>query len=249
MKTSLRIFKDGESMSHAAAKEFIEIAARSIEKRGRFLVALSGGGTPSGLYRLLAGAPFREQIDWGKTFIFWGDERCVSPDDAGSNYRQAMDLLLSQVPIPSDNIQRIKGELEPAEAVMDYRRILKEFANPPYHWPRFNLILLGMGQDGHTASLFPGSEVDPTSPVIIASAHYQDRPSRRISLTPPVINDAQYVMFLVTGKDKAETLSKVLSKTKTLTQLPAQRIHPPDGKLFWFVDEAAATELRQQGNL
>ena len=132
---------------------------------------------------------------------------------------------------------------------MDYRRILKEFANPPFHWPRFNLVLLGMGDDGHTASLFPGSEVDPTSPIIIASAQYQDRPSMRISLTPPVINDAQYVMFLVTGEAKAITLSKVLGRTKTPTQLPAQRIHPPDGKLIWLVDEAAASELKRQGNL
>jgi len=243
MKANLRIFKDHDSLSQTAAEMFIEIAAKAIEKRGRFLVALSGGGTPAGLYRLLASKPFREQLDWGNVFVFWGDERCVPPDDAGSNYRQAMDILLSQVPIPSENIQRIRGELQPGEAVQDYIHVLKEFANPPFHWPRFNLVLLGMGDDGHTASLFPGSEVNPTLPVIVASAHYQDRPSKRISLTPPVINDAENVIFLVTGAEKVATLSKVMGDARTPRKLPAQRIHPIDGKLMWLLDEAAAAEL------
>jgi len=243
MKAHIHIFKDRESLSHAAADKFVEIAARSIEKRGCFLVALSGGGTPAGLYRLLANEPYQEQVDWGKTFVFWGDERCVPPDNAGSNYRQAMDILLSHVPIPSKNILRIKGELRPSEAVQDYVHTLKEFANPPFHWPRFNLILLGMGEDGHTASLFPDSDVEPTLPVIVASAHYQDRPTLRVSLTPPVINDAGHIMFLVTGKEKASIFSQVTGELKTPRKLPAQRIHPTDGELTWLVDEAAATEL------
>lgn len=243
MKANLRIFKDHDSLSQTAAEMFIEFAAKAIEKRRRFLVALSGGGTPAGLYRLLASERFREQVDWGKVFVFWGDERCVPPDDAGSNYRQAMDILLSQVPIPSENIQRIKGELRPDEATQDYIHTLKEFANPPFHWPRFNLVLLGMGDDGHTASLFPGSEVNPTMPVTIASAHYQDRPAKRVSLTPPVINDAENVIFLVTGAEKAATLSKVMGDARTPRKLPAQRIQPIDGKLMWLLDEAAAAEL------
>jgi len=249
MKPHIHIFPESDSLSHTAADMFVEIASGAVEKRERFLVALSGGGTPSGLYRLLASDSYRKQVDWSKTFIFWGDERCVPPDDAGSNYRQAMDILLSKVPIPDENIQRIKGELEPAEAVLNYRSILMKFANSPFLWPRFDLILLGMGEDGHTASLFPGTEVDPTSPVIVASAHYQNRPARRISLTPPVINDAQNIMFLVTGTAKAITLGKVLGKQKIPRQLPAQRIYPIDGKLIWLVDDAAASEIKWQGNL
>ncbi len=130
MKADVRIFKDKDALSQAAANLFVEVAIDALETRGRFLVALSGGGTPSGLYRLLATKPYQDQIDWNKTFVFWGDERCVPPDDPGSNYRQAMDALLSRVSIPDENIQRIKGELEPAEASDDYTQILKRFAAP-----------------------------------------------------------------------------------------------------------------------
>ena len=164
MKADVRIFKDSEALSQAAAGLFVEAAVEAVETRGRFLVALSGGGTPAGLYHLIAKEPHRHQVDWLHTFVFWGDERCVPPDDAGSNYRQAVDTLLSHVPIPVENILRIKGELEPAEASRDYARILKDYAPPGLDWPRFDLVLLGMGEDGHTASLFPGSEVEATSP-------------------------------------------------------------------------------------
>jgi len=243
MKTDIRIFKDSEAMSIAAAEIFVQEAALAVRARGRFLVALSGGSTPSGLYRLLADEPFRSKLDWAKTFIFWGDERCVLPDDEGSNYRQAQDLLLSHVPVPEKKILRIKGEREPAEASVDYTQILKRFAAPGLDWPRFDFVLLGMGEDGHTASLFPGSQVEADSPTLAVSAEYQGRPANRVTLTPLVFNSARNILFLVAGENKASTLKEVLSDAYQPERFPAQRIRPTDGKVIWLVDEAAGSEF------
>jgi 6-phosphogluconolactonase len=154
MKPEIHIFKDIEELSHAAAMLFSEQAAQSITARDRFLVALNGGTTPARLFQLLA-TDFREEIRWSKVHVFWGDERCVSPEDAGSNYGQAWDVFLSRVPIPALNIHRIKGERGPARASKEYFLTLQEFASPPLEWPRFDLAYLGMGDDGHIASLFP----------------------------------------------------------------------------------------------
>jgi 6-phosphogluconolactonase len=246
MKPVIRIFKDVEELSHAAAGLFIAQAVQSIEERNRFLVALNGGNTPTRLFQLLA-TDYREKVDWSKVHIFWGDERCVPVDDPGSSYGQAQDLLLSQVPIPNANIHRIKGELGPNKASMDYSLILKDFASPPLQWPRFDLVYLGMGEDGHTASLFPGSLVAISEPTLPVTAHYQDRPANRVTLTPVVFNSARMIVFIASGEKKADTLSQVLSDTRTRNpaQYPAQRIDPKDGKLIWLVDEAAASKLQK----
>jgi 6-phosphogluconolactonase len=243
MKADIQIFKDTESMDCTAAEIFVAAAARAVDERGRFLAALSGGGTPDGLYRLLAKAPFQGQVDWTNTFFFWGDERCVPPDDEGSNYRQAMEALLSHVPIPEENIQRIRGELEPAEASKSYARVLKDFASPPLDWLRFDLALLGMWADGHTASLFPGSGVESISPTLAVTADYQGRPANRVTLTSAVFNSARQILFLVTGESKAVVLSQVLNGKYSPEQYPAQRIRPSDGQVTWLVDEAAGSEL------
>jgi 6-phosphogluconolactonase len=243
MKADVRVFKDHEALSLAAAEIFITAATQAIQTRGRFLVALSGGGTPAGSYRLLAKDSYRQQVEWPQTFVFWGDERCVPPDDPGSNYHQAMDLFLSQVPIPDDNILRVKGELEPAEASEEYARTLKRFAAPGQDWPRFDLVLLGMGSDGHTASLFPDSQVEASSPTLAVTANYEDRPSQRVTLTPMVINSARNILFLVAGANKASTLKNVLSGDYQPELLPAQRIQPTDGKTVWLLDEASGSEL------
>ena len=239
----LRIFKEYDALSTAAAEIFVRASVDAIEARGRFLVALSGGNTPAGLYRTLASEPYRNRVDWQKTFVFWGDERCVPPDDEGSNYHQADETLLSHVPIPRENILRVKGELVPYEAAHAYAQTLKEFAQPGLDWPRFDLVLLGMGADGHTASLFPGSKVDVNSSTLAVTADYEGRPAERVTLTPPVFNSARKVMFLVTGEDKAEIFSHVLSKKSMPERLPAQRIQPTDGELIWLVDEAAGRNL------
>ena len=242
MKPEVRIFKDLEALSRAAADLFIEQAAQSIAQRDRFLVALNGGGTPTRLFQLLA-TDFRDKVDWSKVHVFWGDERCVSPDDPGSSYGQARDALLSRVAIPDGNIHRIKGELGPPEASKDYSLILKQFASSPLEWPRFDLVYLGMGEDGHTASLFPGSAVNDYEPTMPVTAQYQDRPANRVSLTPVVFNSAHTVAFMATGEKKAQTLAEVLSDRYNPKLYPAQRIKPNDGRLIWFVDEAAASKL------
>jgi 6-phosphogluconolactonase len=242
MKPEIRIFKDAEDLSRAAASLFIEQAAESISAWGRFLVALNGGNTPTRLFQLLA-TDFREQVDWSKAHLFWGDERCVVPDDPGSSYGQARKILLDRVPIPDSNIHRIKGELGPAEAAKEYSLVLKRLSSPPLEWPRFDLVYLGMGEDGHTASLFPGSTVDIAESVIPVTAHYQDRPADRVTLTPVVFNSARKVSFVVTGEKKAITLAEVLSDRYNPELYPAQRIRPREGKLIWLVDEGAAGKL------
>ncbi len=243
MKADIRIFKNSEALSRAAAEIFVTTASQAVGARGRFLAVLSGGSTPSGLYRLLADEPYRSRVEWSNTFVFWGDERCVPPEEEGSNYRQAFENLLQHVPIPAENVQRIKGELEPAEASDDYAQTLERFAAPGRDWPRFDLVLLGMGADGHTASLFPSSQVDIAAPALAVSADYQGRPAQRVTLTPPVFNSARTILFLVTGEDKAETLSRVLSDVFLPEQYPAQRIRPADGQVIWLVDEAAGKYL------
>jgi 6-phosphogluconolactonase len=242
MKPGIRIFKSLEELSVHAAEIFVEQAEKAIQERGRFLVVLNGGGTPVRLFQLLA-TEFREKVDWSNVLVFWGDERCVPPGEPESSYGQARDLLLRHVPIVETNIHRIKGELSPAEASTDYTQTLKTFASPALDWPRFDLIYLGMGEDGHIASLFPGSPLDVSEPIAPVAAQYQDRPAERVTLTPPVFNSAGEVVFMAVGEKKADTLAQVLSGRYNPELYPAQRIDPKDGKLIWLVDEDAASRL------
>jgi len=241
----IRIFKDVEGLSQEAANLFVEQAETAITHQGRFLVALNGGSTPTRLFQLL-GTEYREKVDWEKVHVFWGDERCVPPDDPGSNYRQAQEALLSHVPIPEANIHRVKGELAPADASKDYALVLKEFATPPLEFPRFDLVYLGMGEDGHIASLFPGSPVDVSEPTLPVTAQYQDRPANRVTLTQIVLNQAHTIAFMAASGKKAVTLAEVLSDRYNPELYPAQRIKPKDGKLIWLVDDDAAAKLPRE---
>lgn len=242
MKPELRIFRDFERLSRHAANLFIEQANRAILERNRFLVALNGGSTPTRLFQLLA-SEYRDQINWSGVHVFWGDERCVPPAEEGSNYRQAYDLLLSRVSIPESNIHRVQGELDPAAASNEYAETLKRFAEPPLEFPRFDLVYLGMGEDGHTASLFPNSPVQVNEPVLPVTANYQDRPANRVTLTQRVFNQARAIAFMATGEKKAGVLAEVLSGRYNPAQYPAQRIDPQEGRLMWLVDESAASQL------
>lgn len=245
MKLEIRIFKDLEKLSKDAATLFIEKAVDSIAKRGHFVVALNGGSTPTRLFSMLA-SDYKDKVDWHNVHVFWGDERCVPPEDPGSSYGQAKGLLLRHVPIPEANIHRVRGELSPAEASKEYSDILREFANLPLYFPRFDLVYLGMGEDGHTASLFPGSPVEVTEPTVPVTAQYQDRPANRVSLTPVVFNQARTVAFMATGEKKAVTLAEVLSDRYNPALYPAQRINPREGDLIWLVDEDAASKLPKE---
>lgn len=244
MNPDIRIFPDGETLSHEAVHLIIQIAQQAVTENGRFSIALCGGGTPQRLFQLLGQSPHKEQMPWENTYLFWGDERLVSPDDTGSNYGQAHAIFIGKVPIPSENIHRAHGELDSDTAVTDYKTQLKNFAQDG-DWPQFDVVLLGLGSDGHTASLFPGNitPAEQTESVISITANYDGRPAQRLSLTPQVFNDAAHIIFLVTGKKKAETVTAVINGPRNPEHLPAQRIQPQNGRLIWFLDKAAASKL------
>ncbi|MDP1714847.1 MAG: 6-phosphogluconolactonase [Anaerolineales bacterium] len=246
-KPSVQTFINIDELSDSAKRSFIEIANEAIKARGRFLTVLSGGFTPIKLYEKLAqekpALSNVEGLDWTCVHFFWGDERCVSVDDSGNNYGMAKKILFDQIAIPDSNIHRILSELEPAEAAKDYADTLKGFSEPPLEWPRFDLVLLGMGEDGHTAALFPGSPVDVHTPTLAVTAIYQDRPANRVTLTPIVFNQAREIWFLVTGNGKATMLHKVLKGEHKPDVYPAQRIQPVNGNLVWMIDEAAGRLL------
>jgi 6-phosphogluconolactonase len=242
MKPDIRIFKSLSDISRSAATIFVEASAKAIQERGQFLVALNGGSTPAGTFHLLA-TEFHDKVDWEHVHVFWGDERSVPASDPESSYGQARDLLLRHVPIPEANIHRIDGEISPAEAAKDYSMLLQKLASPPLAWPRFDLVFLGMGEDGHTASLFPGSPLDMSKTVLPVTGHYQDRPAQRVTLTPLIFNSARKVVFMAAGEKKAATLAQVLSDRYNPELFPAQRIDPKDGRLIWLVDEDAASKL------
>lgn len=238
MDVEIAIAPDAAALAEKAARRLTGLAVKDVETRGRFSVALSGGSTPTALYRLLAEEPYRQQIPWQQAHLFWSDERCAPPDDPGSNYRLADETLISRVPIPPQNVHRLRGELEPEAAARAYARELRHFFDSPQ--PRFDLILLGLGKDGHTASLFPASPAltETERPAVAVEAHYQARPAHRLTLTLPAINAARRVWFLVTGSDKAGIVRAVLAGPPN--RLPAQLIHPTAGRLTWLLDAAAA---------
>jgi 6-phosphogluconolactonase len=241
-KAEVTVLVDPEALARQAAQRFAELAREAAASRGRFSVALSGGSSPGKLYKLLAREPYRTQIPWDQVHLFWGDERCVPPDDPGSNYHLAEGALISQVPIPAENVHRMRGELEPGAAARAYDRELQDFFCGPR--PRFDLVLLGLGEDGHTASLFPGSPLLDEAERLVApaTAVYQNRPAQRMTLTLPAINAARQVLFLVTGSTKAQIVRAAVKDPAG--QLPAQRIQPTAGRLTWLLDAPAASALR-----
>lgn len=239
---SIEIVATAVDLFHAAAEEFVLAARAAIGAQGRFTVALSGGSTPKALYSLLASnyAGFA----WNRVFMFFGDERHVPPSNPDSNYRMANETLLTKIAIPSENVFRVSAENpDAAAAALEYEtQIRRFFALKPGEFPRFDLILLGMGPDGHTASLFPDTAaLDENSRLVVANwvAKFN---TDRITFTLPVLNRAAEVMFLASGAEKADMVRQVL-QGKNSPQLPSQRVQPSDGKLLWLLDEAAAAKL------
>lgn len=240
MNPQIVILPDLDRLSLAAAKHFSEAAQTAFKKRGKALVALSGGSTPLQLFHKLAAAPFSAQIPWQVVHFFWCDERCVPPDDPESNFGQARQVLFHPLNLPNENLHRIPGELDPEHAALVYRETLHQFKAPGLNWPIFDLVLLGLGADGHTASLFPGAPLPEQVPVLAVTAGYHGRPSHRVTLTPLVLNSARQVIFLAAGAEKAEAVKHALQHPLDLLRYPAQRIQPTHGTLQWLVDASAA---------
>lgn len=235
------VFDTPEQLAQAAAERFVEYAHESQDSQGRFSVALAGGRTPSRVYELLATEQFKNRLDWSRVFLFFGDERCVPPTDPESNYAMVAVTLTSKVPVPPANVFLMAGEGNPTENAQAYEKHVREHF-PGRIWPRFDLVMLGMGADGHTASLFPGSDaLDESSRWVVMTKNPQGQ--NRITLTVPALNQAARILFLVTGKEKAATLLGILRGQSKLTRLPASLIAPVDGTLEWFADRDAASLL------
>jgi 6-phosphogluconolactonase len=239
----IRIFPDLETLSLKAAALFVRQAKLSVNLRGRFCVALSGGSTPGCLYEILAGSPFFDKVSWDRTHIFWGDERCVAADDKQSNALMARQALLDHVPVPRNQIHPMLCHEAPAKSAEQYRDLLYDFyAGGP---PVFDLVLLGLGENGHTASLFPYDERLKDQDLWTASVYVKEQDMYRVTLMPAVINRARLVVFLVSGDSKASVLKEVLAGPPDPFRLPAQLIRPESGELVWLVDRAAAARLDQ----
>ena len=240
----IRVLTTPQELFSAAAEEVVRIADQSVKERGRFTIALSGGSTPKSLYNLLA-TNARTTLPWDKMFFFWGDERHVPPGDSESNYRMAADTMLSKVPVPPANIFRFAAENPDATAVADaYEKTLRKFFQlGPEAFPHFDLILLGLGPDGHTASLFPGSTALQEKRRLVVANWVEKMQTHRLTLTLPVLNAAYCVAFLVSGTDKATVLRSVLEENVSAEQYPAKLVQPKDGKLIWFLDRASASAL------
>jgi 6-phosphogluconolactonase len=239
----VRQFPDLEELSRAAAAELAQLARQAISTRGRLMLVLSGGSTPRRLYQLLADPPHRTELPWDRVEFFWADERAVPPDHKDSNFAMACEAMLRKLAIPAAQLHRIRAEKGPELAAREYEdEIARAFhVSPGGEPPAFDLVLLGLGADGHTASLFPESEaLSERRRWVVPNRH---TPTDRITMTPPIINAARNVWFLVSGLEKASALRAVLTGPPDPVRLPAQVIRPASGKLVWFVDRLAASEL------
>lgn len=245
----LAVLADPMALAEEAAERFAGAAAEALARAGRFTVALAGGTTPRLLYTLLAAESHRTHIPWPRTHVLWGDERCVPPDHPESNYRMAHETLLRHLPIPPEQIHRMRGEdPDPERAAAEYEaRLRTAFRGPAGSLPRVDLVLLGMGADGHTASLFPHTEALRETQRWVVRNHVPKLRADRLTLTAPAINGGSTILFLVAGDDKAPALQEVLEGPTDPERLPAQLIRPTDGHLVWLVDRAAASRLAGGG--
>jgi 6-phosphogluconolactonase len=243
----IQIVENGEAVSRAAAEMIVSLALKKLKSEESFAVALSGGSTPKNMFAILANdAALRNQMPWDRVHFFWGDERHVAPDHTDSNYRMTNEAMLSRVPVPPENIHRIRAENPDAgKAAEEYEQELRGFFKLEMEQlPAFDCVFLGMGPDGHTASLFPGTKALHEPQRLVVSNWVAKLQSYRITMTTPVLNNADIVIFLVSGEEKAEPLRVVLEGQKQTDLLPSQLIEPTHGKLLWLVDQAAAGQLR-----
>jgi 6-phosphogluconolactonase len=242
----VRILTNIDAIAKRAAQDFVQSATQAVSEKGSFTVALAGGSTPKALYSLFANdAALRSQVPWDKMYVYFGDERSVGPDHADSNFRMATETMLSKVPLKPEQVFRIKGEYKDTEkAAQEYEQVLRtSFKIAEGQFPRFDLVFLGIGNEGHTASLFPGTKALHETKRLVVRNWVGKLYTNRITLTAPAINSAARVIFMVTGADKTLALKGVLEGPYEPEQLPAQLIQPPNGKLFWLVDTVAGGML------
>jgi len=242
MRADLAVLPSTAALADAAAARFVAAAEDAIASHGQFIVALSGGSTPRDTYLRLGTEALVSKVMWSRVQVLWGDERCVPPDHVESNYRMARETLLDRVPVPAANVHRIHGEDDPATAAEAYEATLRALLRTPAG-ARIDLVLLGLGEDGHTASLFPGSAAVHEQTRWVMAARATAASMWRITLTPAVINAAAEVLFLVSGGAKAGILRRVLEGPRRPQELPAQAIAPSNGRVRWCVDAAAAADL------
>jgi 6-phosphogluconolactonase len=246
VEREIRILADGAAIAKRAAQEFVQAAVAAVQQKGAFSVTLAGGSTPRALYSLLAtDAALRSQVPWDKIHLFFGDERHVGPDHPESNFRMATEAMISKAPLKPEQVTRIKGEYPDAEqAAREYEQALREyFKLKDGEYPRFDLVLAGMGNEGHTLSLFPGTKALHADGRIVVRNWIGKLYTERITLTAPAASNAAQVIFMVTGADKAPALKAVLEGPFEPEQLPAQLLQPKNGKLLWLVDIAAGGML------
>ncbi|HEV8193080.1 MAG TPA: 6-phosphogluconolactonase [Ktedonobacterales bacterium] len=243
----LEVFADQDQLAQAAAELFVRLS-REHPEREHFTVALSGGSTPRKYHALLAAPPQVEQVDWSKVEFYWGDERFVPPDHPDSNYRMARETLLQALPLRSDQVHPMPTEIgDAAAAAAAYEAdIRRGFTLLPGEWPRFDLILLGMGPDGHTASLFPHTAALHVRDRLVVANEVPQLQTTRITLTVPVLNDAAHVAFVVGGTDKADAVATVLEGARQPEEYPSQLVWPSDGDVYWLLDDAAAAKLQRR---
>jgi len=246
VEREIRILADGAAIAQRAAQQFLQAAADAVRERGSFTAALAGGSTPKTLYSLLANDPaLRSQVPWDKIHLFFGDERHVGPGHPDSNFRMATEAMLSKAPLKAEQVTRIKGEYTDAEqAAQEYEQALRTyFQLKDGEYPRFDLLLAGMGNEGHTLSLFPGTKALHPGARVVVRNWVGKLYTERITLTAPAASNAARIIFMVTGADKAPALKAVLEGPYEPEQLPAQLLQPKNGKLLWLVDAAAGSML------
>jgi 6-phosphogluconolactonase len=238
----IKIFKDQRAASQAMAETFTSIAKEAVARRGRFTVALTGGSSPQLLYEILRSDPYRQSVPWKKCYVFWGDERAVPFSDERSNARMGYEKLLNHVPVPAGQIYRMNGEVAPEKAADEYEKMLNRHFGEQE--PAFDLILLGMGADGHTASIFPGSDAVHEKNRLVTTGYNSEQGTHRITFTAPLINKARNIFFGIFGDEKAETLRQVFEGDHNPEQLPVQLIKPVKSEIIWFLDEKSAKLLK-----
>ena len=244
---NIAIYPDIDVLSHEAAQYIVRIATASVKSHGRFTIALSGGTTPRKLYGLLGSEPYRSQIDWTLVHIFWSDERCVPPDSEESNYHLAHEVLLSKISIPAVQVHRMPADMPDRNAAsQEYTNEMRRVFGTD-GIPNFDLMQLGMGPEGHTASLFPHQAALHEQQRLVVPVSVPKPPPDRLTFTPPLLNAARNVLFLVTGSDKADALHAVLEDPYNPDEYPAQIVRPPNGEVTWMVDTAAAAKLQTKG--